>query len=85
MPFKKEFERDLVRVNIRRKDRDGILSIKRDPAEPMYSLVQRIWFTYNSKDGVLEYENEILKQSVQTLMKLALDAEIKLPIQETLG
>jgi len=84
MPFKKEFETDLIRINIRRKDRDGILSIKRDPAEPMYSLIQRIWAVYNTDPRILENENRILKQSVQTWMKRALEAESKLEKQTCL-
>ena len=84
MPFKLEFERDLVRINIRRKDHDGIQSIKRDPSEPMYSLIQRIWAVYNTDPGVIENENEILKKSVQTWMQRALKAENQLERQSRL-
>lgn len=83
MPHK-EFERDLSRINIRRKDHDGILLIKRDPQEPWYSLIQRIWSVYNTDKGVLENENEILKQTVQTWMARALEAEKKLERQSKL-
>jgi hypothetical protein len=81
MPLKRQFERDLVRVNIRRKDHDGIVCIRHGSREPFYSLVQRIWLAYNTHNGILENENEILKESVQKWKQRALAAESKLEYQ----
>ena len=83
MPRRLEFERDLINVNIRRKDFNQ-MALLRWHNEPNYSLIGRIWAVHNKAQEDTEYENEILRQSVQTWMKRALDAEAKLPKQKTL-
>ncbi len=83
MPRKLEFDPNLVRINITRKDHDGMNMIKRQ-GEPYYSIIQRIWQTYNTPLGVLQNENEILKQSVQKWMQRALTAERQLERQSKL-
>ena len=78
MSRKKYFERDLVRINIRRQDYDGIVTIKRSGDEPMYSLIQRIWGAYKMDKSELEEELITAREYIQILIKRAVDAEKEL-------
>jgi hypothetical protein len=80
MPRKNEFDPNLVRINIKRSDHDGMLAIRRHN-EPFYSMIHRIWMTYNLDKGLLENENAILKETIQKWMQRALDAESKVARQ----
>jgi len=83
MPRKLDFDPDLVRINIRRKDHQGMNMVRRQ-GEPYYSLIQRIWVAYNTDKGVIDNENTILKETVQTWMQRALTAENQLERQSKL-
>lgn len=54
MPKKMFFEKDLIRVNIRRKDYDEIIKYK-SGNEPFYSTVRRLWDIRNTPTQQIEY------------------------------
>lgn len=83
MPHKSEFDPDLVRVNIKRKDHDEMLKIKRYH-EPYYSMIHRIWQTYNTEKGEIEYMYNEQVRVTQSWMKRALEAEKQLGKQTRL-
>ena len=76
MPLKKEFSRDLINVNILRKDYETIKILKRYH-EPFYSLLNR--YVIERQDKVeTDWLIEELRDTNQKWMKRALEAEKKL-------
>jgi len=74
MPKKQEFETDLKNVNIRRKDYNTINAL-RYSKEPFYSVVQRVVKLLNQEHADYLEEMEILRETMRTWQKRALEAE----------
>jgi len=74
MPKKKEFETDLKNVNIRRKDYNTINQL-RYSNEPFYSVFQRVIKLLNQEHADYLEEMEILRETMRTWQKRALEAE----------
>ena len=83
MPRKNEFDPNLVRINIKRKDHDEMLKVK-GYSEPYYELIHRVWSAYNAEKGDIEFMYNEQVKATQSWMKRALDAEKQLERQAKL-
>ncbi|HEX7178663.1 MAG TPA: hypothetical protein VF220_02985 [Nitrososphaeraceae archaeon] len=77
MPKKRYFEKNLSNVNIRTKDFEALKKIQ-NKHEPFYGVVQRVVNAVTSDHLDLMEENNVLRETVITWQKRALDAESKL-------
>jgi hypothetical protein len=83
VPRKLEFERELVNIAIRRKDHIEMRRIM-GHKEPYYSVIHRIWQTYNTSTDDLEFLYTEQVKATQQWMKRALNAEKQLSHQTKL-
>ena len=77
MPKIKFFEKDLTNVNIRTKDYNAIKKIQ-GKREPFYRCVQRIVNLVTTEHLEIDEEMNVLRETVATWKKRALEAESKL-------
>lgn len=77
MPRKNEFDPDLVRVNIKRKDFNK-LSAKRRHKEPFYSILHRILEIHDTPHEDLEFLLKEQIEATQTWMKKAQEKQVTL-------